>query len=72
MSNLGVTVSPVTVQRLEDFAPLEEVARKLVAAEMAKDGTLRADVTRTASRTTLGGSTLYEERLEQKTSLPED
>jgi hypothetical protein len=60
MANVGVTVSPVKVRSLAEFGQLDAVAEKLVAAELAKDGTLSAEVKRAAERRTKNGALLYE------------
>jgi len=48
-SNIGVTVSPVTIDSLEKFGTLEEIGERLARAEAAKESTVPGGVTVTSS-----------------------
>lgn len=42
--NLGITILPVRISRVEEYGTVEQVAEKIVQTEKAKDGTLRAEI----------------------------
>lgn len=48
-SNIGVTVSPVTIDSLEKFGTLEEIGERLARAEAAKESTVPGGVAVTSS-----------------------
>lgn len=62
-SNIGVTVSPVTVSDLSKFGSLEDIGDKLAKAEQAKESTVPGGVSLTSSRERVGkvsGTTFYD------------
>ena len=48
-SNIGVTVTPVTIDSLDKFGSLEEIGERLARAEAAKESTVPGGVTVTRS-----------------------
>jgi len=62
-SNIGVTVSPVTVSDLSKFGSLENIGDRLAKAEQAKESTVPGGVSLTNSRERVGkvsGTTFYD------------
>ncbi|OUS42633.1 hypothetical protein BE221DRAFT_142290 [Ostreococcus tauri] len=62
-SNIGVTVSPVTVKTLDKFGSLNEIGDRLANAEQAKESTVPGGVTLTRSDARVGsvsGTTFYD------------
>jgi len=58
--NLGVTILPVRISRVEEYGTVEQVAEKIVQTERAKDGTLRAEMINTESVDLGYGITAYD------------
>ena len=46
-TNIGITILPVRINRLEDFGTVEQVADRLIQAEKAKEGQLFVELVST-------------------------
>jgi hypothetical protein len=58
--NVGITILPVRISRVEEYGTVEQVAEKIVQTEKAKDGTLRADMINSRSVDIGNGITAYD------------
>ncbi|PRW44979.1 psbP domain-containing chloroplastic [Chlorella sorokiniana] len=59
-SNVGVTVYPVTIERLEQFGDLDAVGERLLAAERAKESTLGVTMVAQTARALPSGPAVYD------------